>query len=42
MKIIIDPLSAFYIAGSILMLFVAILVFPTLWDDAKKRVGRHK
>lgn len=37
MNIIIGPLEAFYIAGAILLLAIAILVYPTLNDKKRKR-----
>lgn len=35
MSIVIGPLEAFYIAGSILLLVVAILIYPNLKDYSK-------
>ncbi|KKS97760.1 MAG: hypothetical protein UV73_C0005G0037 [Candidatus Gottesmanbacteria bacterium GW2011_GWA2_43_14] len=36
MNIQIDPLSAFYIAGAIMLLAIAILVYPTLKEKSDK------
>ena len=40
MNVIIQPLDGFYIAGSVLMLVLAITIYPTLKDQAKKRKKR--
>jgi len=37
MNIIIGPLEAFYIAGSILVLAIAIFTYPTLRDRSKRK-----
>ena len=36
MTIVINPLDAFYIAGAILLLAVAIIAYPTLRKRSKK------
>lgn len=36
MNIVIGPLEAFYIAGSIALLAVALLAYPTLRENSKK------
>ncbi len=42
MNIIIGPLQAFYIAGSILILAVAIVAYPTLHDQSKPKKKTSK
>lgn len=37
MKIAINPLDAFYIAGGLLLLAMAIIVYPTLRDKARSK-----
>lgn len=37
MDIVIGPLEAFYIAGSVALLAIAIVVYPTLRYGAKKK-----
>ncbi len=37
MNIVIGPLEAFYIAGSILVIAVAIVAYPTLRDQNKPK-----
>lgn len=38
MNITIGPIEAFYIAGSIMVLALVIVVLPTLWENAQRRV----
>lgn len=40
MNIYIDPLAAFYVSGSIMLLAIAIIVYPTLRYGTKKRSSR--
>ena len=40
MNIVVGPLEAFYIAGSILLLAIAILVYPTLKERSEKKSKR--
>lgn len=40
MTIVIHPLDAFYIAGSIMLLAVAIVVYPTLKYGPKKKSSK--
>ncbi|MGI8419588.1 MAG: hypothetical protein ACR2LN_02990 [Candidatus Levyibacteriota bacterium] len=44
MNIVINPLDAFYISGSIMLLAIAILVYPTLKYGPKDDEGKdsHK
>ncbi|MEK7517241.1 MAG: hypothetical protein AAB583_01735 [Patescibacteria group bacterium] len=43
MNIVIGPLEAFYIAGSILLLAIAIFTYPTLKDrSSSKRKSEKK
>lgn len=37
MNITIDPLQAFYLTGAILILALAIILYPTLKDRSKKK-----
>ena len=41
MNIVIGPLEAFYIAGSIALLAIAIVAYPTLKERSKKRTAKH-
>lgn len=36
MNIVIGPLEAFYIAGAILLLAIAIVAYPTLKENSEK------
>lgn len=42
MNIVIGPLEAFYIAGSIMVLAVAIIVYPTLRYGSRKKSSKGK
>jgi len=41
MNIVIGPLEAFYISGSILVLAIAILAYPTLREKSKRKAIKH-
>jgi len=41
MNIVIGPLEAFYIAGSILVLAIAIFTYPTLREKSKRKAVKH-
>lgn len=41
MNITIGPLEAFYISGAIALLAVAIVVFPTLWENSRKKSSKR-
>lgn len=41
MNIIIGPLEAFYIAGAIMLLAIAILVYPTLRKRSQGKTSRR-
>ncbi|MBA3724039.1 MAG: hypothetical protein H0W89_04075 [Candidatus Levybacteria bacterium] len=42
MNILIGPLEAFYISGTIMLLAIAILVYPTLKYGPKEERPHHK
>lgn len=37
MNIIIGPLEAFYIEGSLILLFIAIIIYPTLSEREREK-----
>ena len=41
MNILIDPLSAFYLSGAIMLLAIAIIAYPTLWENAKRKPSKR-
>ena len=41
MSIVIGPLEAFYIAGSIALLAIALIAFPTLLEQSKRKSKKH-
>lgn len=40
MNIVIGPLEAFYIAGSIFLLVIVIVTYPTLRERSKKALAK--
>lgn len=37
MNVVIDPMSAFYIVGAIMLLVVVLLAYPTILERSKKK-----
>ncbi len=38
----INGLETFYIVGALIALTIAILAFPTLWHQSKRKSSKHK
>jgi hypothetical protein len=42
MNIVINPLDAFYITGAIILLALAILLYPTIKERSQKKSSQHR
>lgn len=42
MNIVIGPLEAFYISGSIMLLIVVLIAYPTILERSRKKMDKYE